>query len=200
MRPAQTPMAGLHDRRTLLVVHEQATHAARDFSGAMAHPRIDAAGDRLVRAPYPEPARLGDQSMSHCAAIGFREVMEHDAAACVPAFGDGTAAVEQLRIPYEYVSLAGLEQFALQSLLLDLRTHPALPRAQFLRKEMALAIGENVRLDPMAAGPVAQQARLRRAILQRHPHRDEVGGCARSHRSEERRVGKECRSRWAAYD
>src|SRR6185437_13017862 len=155
----------------LLVAREQAAKTAGDFPDAMAHPRVDAAGDRLVRAPDPEAARFGHQPMAHRAAIGFREVVEDDAAPGASALGDGAATVQQLRVPDEYVALAGLEQFALQPVLLHLLAHPALPRAQFFRNEMALAVGENVRFNLVAAGPVAQQPGFRRTIFQRHPHR-----------------------------
>lgn len=46
---------------------------------------------------------------------------------------------------------------------------------------MALAVGEDVRLDPVTTGPVPQQSRFRRAILERHPDRDEMGGRSRRH-------------------
>jgi len=84
-------------------------------------------------------------------------------------------------VPDEHVALAGAEQFASQSVLLHLRAHPVLPRAQLFGNEMALAVGKNVRLDPVAAGPVAQQARFRRAIFQRYPDRDQMGRRARRH-------------------
>src|SRR6185437_7692604 len=142
------PLAGTFSRSdkegsrsgTLLPWREQSAQAACDPPGAMAHPRIEAAGNRLVRAPDPEAARLGHQPMADRPAIGFREVVENDAAPGTSPVGDGAAAVEQLRVPDEQVTFAGPEQFVLQSVPLHLLVHPALPRGQFPGNEMALSV------------------------------------------------------------
>lgn len=132
-------------------------------------------------SPDPESTRLGHQPEANRPTIGFREVVKDDTAPRASGFGDAAAAVQQLRVPDEQVALAGAEQFALQSVPLHFAAHPHLPRAQLSGNEMALAVGKDIRRDPVATGPIAQPAGFRRAILQRHPCRDEVGGRTRCH-------------------
>src|SRR3712207_6676923 len=88
-----------------------------------------------------------------------------------------------------------------------LRTREPEPLAQHVEEALALpdAFGLPylaVHLEPephtLFASPILVPGRLERAARQ---HADRVGpvGCRAADRSEERRVGKECRSRWSPY-